>query len=108
MTQRLRVGREVHPQTLIEQIGLPTVLAISGGKVGQITDEDGYPIGIVMPCGTNREVEVVLNFMDLYTVRRYRRIVAGERRGEDVLEFEEDMIYCDEVAGSAWRASIWR
>ena len=105
---RIRVGREVHPQTLIQQIGVPTVLAISGGRVGQITDEDGYPIGIVMPCGTNREVEVILNFMDLYTVRRYRRIVKGERRGEDEVEFEEDMVYCDQVGEIAWQASIWR
>lgn len=104
---RIRIGREVSRQTLIQQIGLPTILAISGGRVGEILDGDGLPIGIVMPCGTNREVEIVLNFMDLYTVRRYRRIVKGERRGEDELEFEEDMIYCDQVSESAWRASLW-
>lgn len=105
--ERIRIGREVHPQVLIAQVGLPTVLAISGGRVGQITDTEGYPIGIVMPCGPNRELEITLNFLDLYTVRRYRRVVKGEQRGNDILEFEADDIYCTEISQCAWEASLW-
>ena len=106
--ERIREGRPCDANEIIRQIGKMNILAISGGSVAVILDSYNETIGIQLPCGANRQVEVTLNFMDTYTVRRYRTIVTGERRGEDVLEFEEDMIYCDEVAESAYRASIWR
>jgi len=102
-------GRECSPATLISQMGRMNLFAISGGKWAQIVDEDNVPVGLIMPCGGNRAVEVVLNFMDLYTVRRVRYITAGNNKGDIVVEKEiGDMIYCDEVGESAYQASIWR
>lgn len=106
--KRVREGRELDPKELIRQIGVMNVLAISGGKTAAILDGENYVIGLQLPCGTNRQVEITLNFWDTYTVRRYRTIVKGEQRGEDILEFEQDMVYCDEIAEVAYRASIWR
>jgi len=46
--------------------------------------------------------------MDTYTVRRYRHIVRGERRGEDIVEYESQDVYCDQIAEVAYQASIFR
>jgi len=80
-----------------------TVLAISGGKWSSIRTSDGNAIGISLPCGTNRTVEVTLSFMDTYTVRRYRHIVRGERRGDDIVEYEAQDVYCDQIAEVAYQ-----
>jgi len=103
-------GRECSPEILISQMGRMNLWAISGGKYGVITDpQDGVPVGIIMPCGGNRAVEVVLNFLDLYTVRRVRYVTAGANKGEVVVEAElGDMIYCDEVGEYAYQASVWK
>lgn len=102
-------GRECHPDVLIAQMGRMNLWAISGGKYAVIVSSDGVPSGIIMPCGGNRAVEVVLNFLDLYTVRRVRLITSGERKGEVVVEEElGDMIYCDEVGEYAYQASTWK
>ena len=108
MNTRIREGRYCDPKVIRDQIGLITVLAISGGKWSSIRTSDGNAIGISLPCGTNRTVEVTLSFMDTYTVRRYRHIVRGERRGDDIVEYETDDIYCDQIAEVAYQASIFR
>lgn len=108
MDTRIREGRYCDPTTVRNQIGFMTVLAVSGGKWSVIRDREGEPIGISLPCGTNRTVEVVLNFLDLYTVRRYRTIVNGARKGESVVEYEAQDIYCDELAETVYQASLFR
>jgi len=105
---RIREGRACDPRTVAEQIGVMTILAISGGRILVIRDADGESIGIAFPCGESRTVEVTLDFSDTYTVRRYRQIVRGERRGEFVTEFHADDIYCDQVAEVAYNASCWK
>jgi hypothetical protein len=102
-------GRECSPQTLIAQMGRMNLFAISGGKWAQIVDaQDDVPCGLIMPCGGNRAVEVVLNWMDLYTVRRVRYITSGANKGDVVVEETlGEMVYCTEVGEVAYRASCW-
>lgn len=103
-------GRECSPEILIAQMGRMNLWAISGGKYGVIHDADeNIPVGIIMPCGGNRAVEVVLNFLDLYTVRRVRYITTGANKGDVVVEEDlGDMIYCTEVGEYAYQASVWK
>ena len=101
-------GRECSPEVLISQMGRMNFLSISGGKYAQIVDEDNYSVGMIMPCGGSRAVEVVLNFLDLYDVRRVRYITAGKNKGDIVVEHEVKDIYCEELANQAWRASCWK
>lgn len=108
MDTRIREGRYCDPTVVRNQVGFMTTLAVSGGKWGVIRDREGEPIGITLPCGTNRTVEVVLNFLDLYTVRRYRTIVNGSRKGESVVEYEAQDIYCDELSETVYQASLFR
>lgn len=106
--ERIREGRPCEAREIIRQIGVMNLLGVSGGRWGVIRDSYGEEIGVIIPCGTNREVEVTLSFWDTYTVRRYRRVVKGAQRGNDVLEFEATNIYCDEVGEQVWQSSIFR
>jgi len=108
MSDRIRQGRECSPRTLLQQIGAGNVLAISGGRWGAIRTAAGYPIGVVLPSSTNRVVEITLGGSDTYTVRRYRQIVKGASRGEDVLEFESVGVYCEEIGEVAYTAHCWQ
>lgn len=108
MKTQTREGRYCDSRTVLNQIGAMTVLAVSGGRWNAIRDKDGGTVGVMLPCGTNRTVEVVLNFLDLYTVRRYRTIVSGARKGESVVEYEATDIYCDEISNIVYTASCWR
>lgn len=108
--QRLedRQGRYCDTDTVLSQIGKATVFGVSGGKVVVVRDTEGDPIGVILPCGGNRAVEVVLNFLDLYDVRRVRLITSGNDRGSVVVEHEVTDLYCDQLAESVWRASCWK
>lgn len=104
-----REGRSCDPQTVLHQIGRPTVMGVSGGKIVVIRDHnDDEPIGVILPCGRNRAVEVVLNFLDLYDVRRVRLITSGDNRGEVVVEHEVTDLYFDQLADQVWSASCWK
>lgn len=108
MNTRIREGRQCDPKVLRDQIGIMTVMAVSGGRWGSIRTSDGEPIGIILPCGTNRSVEVTLSFLDTYTVRRYRQVVKGERRGDDIVEHEATNVYCDQISDAVFTASCWK
>lgn len=108
MNTRIREGRQCDPKVLRDQIGMMTVMAVSGGRWGSIRTSDGEPIGIILPCGTNRSVEVTLSFWDTYTVRRYRQVVRGERRGDDIVEHEATNVYCDQISEAVYSASCWK
>lgn len=105
---RIRNGRECDPVTLLRQIGGMNVRAISGGRWDTINTCEGIPIGVVLPSSTNRVVEITLGGSDTYTVRRYRQIVRGERRGEDILEYEMNDVYCEQIGEIAFRASCFQ
>ena len=107
-----REGRELSPVILLQQIGLMNILAISGGRKSVIfhTDSEGetYPIGVALPVGQGRSVEVTLDWDDTYRVRRVRKVVAGKAKGSEVVEAEQTSVYCDEVGEVAYRHSCWK
>ena len=107
-----REGRELSPVTLLQQIGLMNILAISGGRKSVIfhTDSEGetYPIGVSLLVGQGRSVEVTLDWDDTYRVRRVRKVVAGKAKGSEVVEAEQTMVYCDEVGEVAYQHSCWK
>lgn len=110
-----RQGRSCDPKEVVRQVGRMNILAISGGIWGTLREnqheqwEDPRAIiGVFMPCGTARMVEVTLDWDDTYRVRRVRRITRGADRNNGVVEFEQTGVYCDELAEVAYRASCWR
>lgn len=86
----------------LAQIGTLTRLAVSGGRA------ELYADAVILPCGTNRRVEVRLNAADLYDVFRTRLIVNGPRRGERVTESEQFDVYCDQLSEAVYRAGTWK
>lgn len=104
-----REGRSADHNTILNQIGRATVFGVSGGQVIVIRDHnDKEPIGVLLPCGPGRAVEVVLNFLDLYDVRRVRLISSGKNAGEVVVEHEVTDLYFDQLPEAVWQASVWR
>jgi hypothetical protein len=88
--------RKIQPLTLVAQIGKMNVMAISGGRV------EVRETGITLPVGKGYSVEIDLNFMDLYDVKRvYTR--AGERK----VKGEVRDIYATEVGEMAYQASCF-
>jgi len=84
-------------KTIVHQIGFMNVLAISGGRVTALPD------GIELPVGSGYRVRVRLTPADDYTVER-----VFIRSGEVFSKGIEDMVYCDEVGETAYRASCFR
>lgn len=102
-------GRPCDHRVIAEQIGIMTVLAISGGKAFPIYSHDrDDSVGLRLPIDGTRRVDVILGWMDTYTVRRIRTIVSGPQRGSDVVEFERSDVFCDEVGHVAYEASCWK
>jgi len=108
MTTRIREGRYCDATTILRQIGGTTVMAVTGGRYGVIRDSEKEVIGVQLICSANRTVEVTLSFMDTYTVRRYRTVVRGERRGDDIVEYEANDIYCDQLSDVVYTAGCWK
>jgi hypothetical protein len=101
-------GRPCDPNTIIAQIGRMNVYAISGGTVYPIMNDNGETVGIRLPNGANRCVDVVLAWNDTYTVSRHRVIAKGTNKGDIITEEETDTVYCDEVGQIAYRVSCWQ
>lgn len=109
LSQRItQDGRSCDPYTTLQQIGKMTVMAISGGKWAEVRDSEGYGVGVILPCGENRAVEVVLGWNDLYTVRRVRLVVQGSQRGQVVVEQEVSDLYFDQLPDTAYTLSCWK
>lgn len=84
-------------QTIARQIGGMNIMAISGGRI------TGLPDGIELPVGSGYRVRVRLTPADDYTVER-----VFIRSGQVFSKGIEDMVYCDEVGETAYRASCFR
>ena len=104
-----RQGRSCDANTVAQQIGRMTVLGITGGKrLGTIHNDQNEPIGVLLLCGSNRAVEVILDFSDTYTVQRIRRITGGAKKGEIIVEEATSDVYCDELNNAVWKTSCWK
>ena len=89
--------RECDTRELLRQIGIPNILAISGGrKIHRLT-------GVTLPAGCGYSVTVDLAGNDTYTVRRIFR-----RAGREWVKGERTGIYCDQVGEQAYQASCFR
>ena len=84
-------------QTLVAQIGIRNVLAISGGRV--IRRETG----ISLPVSNGYSVTVDLASNDTYTVRR-----VFSRAGKVSIKGEVADVYCDQVGAVAYQAHAFR
>jgi len=93
---------------VLAQVGRMNLLAVSGGRAVNIRNNDGETVGVLLPCGESRAVEVVLDWMDVYTVRRVRLVNKGASRGTVTVETETEGVYCDELAEVVYRASCWK
>lgn len=103
-----REGRPCSADEIARQIGRMNILAVSGGRVTALKDAEGSEVGVFLPITSDRRVEVVLDFMDTYTVRRVRYILKGAKAGDEVVEAEHSDIYCDEVGEVVYSASCWK
>ena len=103
-----REGRPCSAMEIVSQIGKMTVLAVSGGRMTALRNEEGDEVGVILPINPTRRVEVVLDFMDTYTVRRVRYLNKGQFAGKEVVEFEREDIYCDELYDVVYTASCWK
>lgn len=101
-------GRACDPSEIARQIGRMNLLAISGGKCFTVTNPHGDEIGLLLPCGSARAVEITLDYNDTYSVRRVRLVTKGERAGSVIVETEVSGVYCDEVGEMAYQASCWK
>lgn len=103
-----REGRTCDPTEIIRQIGKMNLWAISGGRWGSLYDNEQNAIGVWLPCGRGRMVEISLDFDDTYRVRCVRRVLRGAQRNQGIIETEAVGIYCDQVGEVAYQASCWR
>jgi hypothetical protein len=96
---------------IIRQIGGMTLLGVSGGRWFRIyngQNSKADEVGVFLPCGRSRGVEVVLNFLDVYEVRRVRMVTRGANLGDIIVEAEATNVYCDEVSEVVYRMSCWK
>jgi hypothetical protein len=88
---------ECDKDTLISQIGMMNIMAISGGR-GTFR-----PTGVTLPVSHGYVVEVDLATNDTYTVQRVM-FRAGKRYVKGV----RTDVYCDQVGEMAYQASCYR
>lgn len=108
LRNRDRSGRDCDPQEVIAQMGKMTFLAVCGGKWAKVNASDGVTVGLLMLCGESRAVEVVLNYIDLYEVRRVRLVNRGEAKGTLVVEHEVLDVFCENLSEVVYSASCWK
>ena len=93
--------RSFNSKELIAQIGTMNVLAISGGRVRVVTNEDNECVEVILPVGHGYSVAITLGFMDTWTVRRVYGVKNPKTKG-----VQED-VYPDEVGEVAYKASCY-
>jgi len=94
--------RSFDKKVLVDQIGRMNVLAISGGRVHSIVNDEGETVEVQLPVGHGYRVAITLGFMDTYTVRR-EFVRAGKVFVKGVVED----VYYDEIGEVAYKASCY-
>lgn len=95
-TETESIYRECDGREVIKQIGVMNLLTISGGRA------EIRPTGVTLKVGHGYSVEVDLNSMDLYNVKRVW--TRGDKR---VVKGEQTDVYFTEVGEVAYRASCY-
>ena len=100
----IQIGqRPFDEDVLIDQIGRMNVLAISGGRVGVVKNNEGETIEVELPCGAGYRVSIILAWDDTYTVTRQ-----FVRKGTVFQKGTVEGVYCEQVGEIAYKASCFR
>lgn len=86
---------------LVKQIGVPTFLAISGGRIELWRNSEGETVEVILPCGKGYTVNITLGWNDTYIVRR-----DFGRKNPKVKGVLTD-VYCDQISEVAYQASLF-
>ena len=101
---KIQIGqRPFDEDVLIDQIGQMNILAISGGRVGVVKNNEGETIEVELPCGAGYRVSIILAWDDTYTVTRQ-----FVRKGTVFQKGTVEGVYCDQVGEIAYQASCFR
>ena len=101
---KIQIGqRPFDEDVLIDQIGRMNVLAISGGRVGVVKNNEGETIEVELPCGAGYRVSIILAWNDTYTVTRQ-----FVRKGTVYQKGTVENVYCEEIGEVAYKASCFR
>jgi hypothetical protein len=84
-------------RTIVAQIGMGTVLSVSGGRVAALAD------GIELPVSSGYRVRVHLTPADVYTVERV--MVRGRK---EFPKGERTDVHCEDLAETVYRAGMFR
>jgi hypothetical protein len=96
-------GRPFNAKELCDQIGIMNIFAISGGRVGNIVNDQGETIKVELPVSNGYRVSIELGWDDTWTVSRQfvrKGIVSDKGTIEGV--------YADQVGEVAYQASCFR
>lgn len=96
-------GRPFNEDELINQIGHMNILAISGGRVIVVKNNDGETIEVELKCGAGYRVSIALGWDDTYTVTRQY-----VRKGTVFNKGTVEGVYCDNIGEVAYKASCFR
>ena len=101
-------GRPFDEDTLIQQIGIRNVAAISGGRVNVFKPE-GQCVEMELPVSAGYLVRITLAWDDTYTVERVlRRRAKGKSYKESKVLGRVTGVYCDQVGEVAYYASCYK
>ena len=107
-TMEKEYGRPFDEDTLIQQIGIRNVGAISGGRVG-VYKPEGKCVEVELPVSAGYLVRITLAWDDTYTVERVlRRKAKGKSYKESKVMGRVDGVYCDKVGEVAYYASCYK
>ena len=95
--------RPMDPRETLAQIGRMNVLAISGGRVENLSNSHGDVVGVRLPVSHGYAVQVLLHPSDTYVVQR-----TFTRSGATTVKGSTDNVYADEVGERAYEASNFR
>lgn len=100
----LQGTRGCSPRVIANQIGIATVLSISGGRVTPVVGLDGIEhVGIDLPVSSGYHVIVVCQADDTYRVHRVLK------RGPRLFDHGQVAgVYCDQLAEVAYQAGMFR
>ena len=103
-----KYGRPFDEDTLIQQIGIRNVGAISGGRVG-VYKPEGECVEVELPVSAGYWVRITLAWDDTYTVERVlKRRPKGKSAKEIKVLGRVEGVYCDQVGEVAYYASCYK
>ena len=95
-------ARDFDTDQAVAQIGKMNILAISGGRVGILSD-GGKPKGLELPVSSGYKVRVFLHDNDTYTVQRVL-----VRAGKETVKGEVRDVHSDDLGEQAYQAGMYK